>query len=329
MNTEAVNPEEIIDAAKMSKRQWRKSGKALSKVEATIATIYGITDTLNILKDFKFVEGKDGIKGTKDIIIGNVGIVMDTVKEIAGIVNGKNEDIKVNADDIAKLTPLIDFINSLNTSFKDLAASNEVAIKNNIDNYIRLIDRISIVDVEKFSPISKHINDINNSVDLIGKINSKQFESNTNNYIKFVDKVNAVDVKKLETSAKMFEQMASFSNSIKGDFEKLAESLGEKLVPVLENLKEIMQEIPDKIEAGSQNVSASVAATTAPVTRENVTAQVTRENNNLTAEEVDKIVASRMNEKAKADANGVASKLDELISLLKGYGSENVIVQTV
>ena len=127
----------------------------------------------------------------------------------------------------------------------------------------------------------------------------------------------------------MFEQMASFSNSIKGDFEKLAESLGEKLVPVLENLREIMQEIPDKIETSSQNVSASVAATTAPVTKENVTAQINRENPNLTAEEVDKIVAARMNEKAKADANGLASKIDELISLFKGYGGEHAVVQTI
>lgn len=329
MYTEAVNPEEIIDAAKMSKKQWRESGKALSKVEATIATIYGITDTLNILKDFKFVEGNADIKGTKDIIIGNVGIVMDTIKEIAGVVNGKNEDIKVKSDDIAKMTPLIDFINSLNIGFKDLAASNETAVKNNIDNYIRLIDRLSIVDIKTFSPITKQINDINNSVDLVGKINSKKFKNNIDNYVKFIDKVNTVDVAKLEKSAQMFEHMANFSNSIKGDFEKLAESLGEKLVPVLENLKEIMQEIPDKIEAGSQNVSASVAATTAPVTRENVTAQVNRENSNLTAEEVDRIVATRMNEKAKADANGLASKIDELISLFKGYSGEYAVVQTV
>jgi hypothetical protein len=90
-----------------------------------------------------------------------------------------------------------------------------------------------------------------------------------------------------------------------------------------------MQEIPDKIETGSQNVSASVAATVAPVTRENVTAQVNRENKNLTAEEVDRIVASRMNEKAKADANGLASKIDELISLFKGYGGEHAVVQTI
>ena len=90
-----------------------------------------------------------------------------------------------------------------------------------------------------------------------------------------------------------------------------------------------MSEIPDKLDDGFQNTSASIAATTAPITRENVEAQVNRENKNLTAEEVDKIVTARMNEKAKADANSVTSKIDELISLLKGYGGEHVVMQTI
>lgn len=329
MHTDATNSEDIIDAAKMSKRQWRKSGKALSKVEATIATIYGITDTLNILKDFKFVEGNGDIKGTKDIIIGNVGIVMDTVKEIAGVVNGKNEDIKVNADDIAKMNPLIDFIKSVNDGIKDLAASNETVVKNNIDNYIRLIDRLSIVDIETFNPISKHINDVNYSIDSVGKINSKQFESNINNYVKFIDKVNTVDVNKLETSAKMFEHMAKFSNSIKGDFDKLAESLSEKLLPVLTELKEVMGVLPEKIDTGFQNTSASIAATTAPTTPLNITEQVKRESPNMTPEQIQKEVDNRINERSKADANGIGAKLDELILLLKGYSGENVVVHTV
>ena len=329
MHTEAVDPEEVIDAAKMSKRQWKKSGKALSKVEATIATIYGITDTLNILKDFKFVEGNGDIKGTKDIIIGNVGIVMDTVKEIAGVVNGKNEDIKVNADDITKMMPLVDFINSLNNGFKDLASSNETAVKNNVDNYIRLIDRLSIVDIETFSPISKYINDINTSIDSVGKINSKQFESNIDNYVKFVDKVNTVEVSKLEKSAQMFKQMANFSNSIKGNFEKLAESISEDLMPVLEELKEIMEKVPTAIETNGANVSAAVASTTVAPTTTNVTKQVERENPGMDKKQVEQLVQARLREHANSAANSTASKIDELISLLKGYSGEHVIVQTV
>lgn len=329
MNTDSVNPEEIVDAAKMSKRQWRKSGKALSKVEATIATICGITDTLNILKDFKFVEGNGDIKGTKDIIIGNVGIVMDAVKEVATVVNGKKDDIKVNPNDISKIQPLIDFIQSLNNGFSDLASSNDTIVKNNVDNYIRLIDRLVLIDSTTFGTLASQINNVNSSFDEVGKVNSKNFENNINNYVKFVDKVNSIEVDKLKTTTQMFKQMSDFSNSIQGDFNKLAEALSDKLLPVLEELKEVMGVLPEKIDVGFQNTSASIAATNAPVTKENVIAQVNRENPLLTAEEIDKVVATRMHEKAKADANSMSAKLDELMSLLKGFGGERVIVQTV
>lgn len=329
MEAKSTSTEDIIDAAKMSKKQWRKSGKALSKVEATIATIYGITDALNILKDFKFVEGNGDIKGTKDIIIDNVGIMFNAVEEIATIVNGKSDNIKIKQNDIAKMMPLIDFVKSINDGIKDLAASNETVVKNNIDNYIRLIDRLSIVDIETFSPISKHINDLNTSIDLVGKINSKQFESNIDNYVKFVDKVNTVEVSKLEKSAQMFQQMANFSNSIKGNFEKLAESLSEDLMPILEELKEIMEKVPEKLDTGFQNTSASIAATTVAPTTSNVTAQVRRENPNMTAEEVSRIVDSRMKEHASTTANSTVAKIDELLSLLRGFSGEHVVVQTI
>ena len=49
----------------------------------------------------------------------------------------------------------------------------------------------------------------------------------------------------------------------------------------------------------------------------------------MTKEEVDAMVKTRINEKAQADANGVTAKMDELISLLKGFGGENVVVRTV
>ena len=38
---------------------------------------------------------------------------------------------------------------------------------------------------------------------------------------------------------------------------------------------------------------------------------------------------ARINERVKTDANGVAAKMDELISLLKGFGGSNVVVKTI
>jgi hypothetical protein len=123
--------------------------------------------------------------------------------------------------------------------------------------------------------------------------------------------------------------MSKFSNSIRGDFDKLAEALSDKLLPVLEELKEVMSVIPEKIDVGFQNTSASIAATSAPATTTNVTEQVKRENPNMTPEQIKKVVDNRIAEKSKADANGIGAKLDELMALLRGFGSDNVIVKTL
>lgn len=271
-----INPDDVVDAQKMSKREWRKANKKLSKVEATIGTIHGITDALNSIKELKLDDK------TQQLITTNIGIAFNSVESIAGIITGKVDNIKIDADDIEKLTPLVDYLGALNDGFNNIA---------NVD--------------------------------------PTKVEKNIGNYIKYVDKVNSMQVEKVQKTAQLFEKMHEFSVDIKGDFDKLAEALSEKLLPVLEDLKEVMGVLPEKIDSGFQNTSASIAATNAAPTTENVTAQVNRENPNLTKEEIDAMVKTRINEKAQADANGVSAKLDELISLLKGFSGENVVVKTI
>jgi hypothetical protein len=184
-------------------------------------------------------------------------------------------------------------------------------------------------DIERLTPLVDYISNLNKGFEGIASSDPASVKSNIDNYVKFIDKVNTVDVTKLQTSTKMFEQMSSFSSSIKGDFDKLAEALSEKLLPVLEELKEVMGVLPEKIDTGFQNTSASIAATAAPVTATNVTEQVKRENPNMTPEQIKKVVDNRIAEKSKADANGIGAKLDELMALLRGFGSDNVIVKTL
>jgi division protein CdvB (Snf7/Vps24/ESCRT-III family) len=115
--------------------------------------------------------------------------------------------------------------------------------------------------------------------------------------------------------------MAEFSKSINGNFEKLAESLNEDLMPVLEELKETLNKIPEKIDTNAASVSQSVAAYAAPAvgpsTQYGMTAQVQRENPNMSKEDVQKVVDKRLNEQARAQSQSLESKFDELIELLK------------
>lgn len=269
-----VDPESIVDAQKLSKREWKKANEKLSKVEATIATVQGICDALNTIKDLK-------IEKEQDKIVENVKTALGSIDRIAAIISGGKES-KIDKDKLKAIETVIDYVKELNEAFIE-----------------------------------------------VGNANSANVEKNIGNYVKFIDKVNTMDVEKVKKTAQMFEKMSRFSTSIKGDFDKLAEALSDKLLPVLEDLKEVMGVLPEKLDTGFQNTAAAVASTNAPATKENITAQVNRENPNLTTDEVNKIVESRISEAAKADANGVAAKLDELISLLRGYGGDVAVVKTL
>lgn len=230
------------------------------------------------------------------------------------------------------VSTMVERLNSINnfTGFENVNAKVD-EICNSANNIITKINGITPdvkeQDIKKRIGVLRLIND---EITKLGKdVKVNKLDKTIDNYIKFIDKVNTVEVKKLETSANMFKQMANFSSSIKGNFEKLAETLAEDLMPILQELKEIMGQVPEKLDTGFQNTSASIAATTYAPTTANVTEQVNRENPNLSKEEVDNIVKTRLNEKAKADANSTISKLDELISLLKGYSGDNVIVKTL
>lgn len=185
----------------------------------------------------------------------------------------------------------------------------------NIDRYFTLLKRV----INVFT--------VNNSD--FGMLNVGDHEKFINNNIKFLDKVNEIDTNKLKKTTNLYEQLRKFSESINGNFNLLAEALANKLIPVLEDLKEIMTVIPEKIDSSSNKISKSVNLLNYPTTTANVTEQTRLENPNLSEEDINQIVNARMNELAKADANGISAKIDDLMTLLRGFGGENVVVKTI
>lgn len=354
---------------RQNKRRIRQNKKILSKIDKVINRIDNIADSLISISEFtldetiksQIISNIDHIfecieRVDTEIKLRNAALTItkgDSGEEIKDIVTLRKERrlarqnkkiARQNKKQMTKigsimetLVGVIDAVESIKEFEWDIT---DKQLTKKVDIIFKSINQVSAAitknnnipnkaELKNLQPLIDYLCEFSDSTKELAEINSDNLKKNIDNYVKFVDKINSIEVNKLETSAKMFQQMANFSNSIKGDFDRLAESLGEKLVPVLENLREILQEIPDKLDDGFQNTSASIAATTAPATRENITAQVNRENPSMTPEEVTSMVDQRMAEKAKSESTGVAAKLDELISLLKGYGSENVIVQTI
>ena len=353
----------------LSNRELKASDNKLSKVDGIISSLGNIKTALESIKDFNLDKdltidesldkNNNNIKTLKGVILDNtekIFMFIDKLEEkIKSFINDKGvlstRDINNFEEKLSKHNNIIKTISGITT---DLKSINELDFKDgstlqneitqNITGAFKTIKTISSIlsgDSEngkiQFNPaeaaIAKdvlgYVESLNKSFISIGNADATTVGKNIDNYSKFIGKVSTINVEKVKTVATMFEHMAEFSNSIKGNFDKLAESLSDKLLPVLEDLKEIMSEVPDKLDTGFRNTSASIAATNAAPTKSNIAAQVVREQPGMSKEEVDKLVEARFNERAKTDANGIAAKLDELISMFKGMSSDVAVVKTV
>lgn len=358
-----------ISNSRKHKKLFNKNTKTFKRAEKLLVEINDIAEQLEFLSKFNITDDIKTaiianiqdifsvITSIEQLIIngntpdGNTAKLNISNEEISDVrkntrrgrraLNKQTKLVNKTSVLITSLGEIIDVVESLGTETKfKLDEAKKTAITTNVSDIMTLVDEIikSItsksnehknIDTGSFEKISNVILTVADTFDIIAGADQTALNKNISTYSGFIDKVNTVDVAKLETSTKMFAQMADFSNSIKGDFTKLAETLNENLMPVLQELKEIMGVIPEKLDTGFQNTSASIAATTVAPTQESVKAQVNRENPSMTKKEVDNIVQQRMKDYSKTEATGVVAKLDQLIELLKGYSGENVRVKTI
>jgi hypothetical protein len=173
----------------------------------------------------------------------------------------------------------------------------------------------------KYTTFLDIITNINGSMSDMAKVSTTDVNNQKKlltNYGDFLTKVNNIDVGKVKTTSDMFAQMARFSESVSGDFDNLANSINENLMPVLEELKKVMEQMDKTLEKGFADTSASIGAAGTTANADEMGAQVSRENPNANADEVAAMTRERLKKQDRDKAQGVATKLDELIRLLKG-----------
>jgi flagellar biosynthesis/type III secretory pathway chaperone len=133
-----------------------------------------------------------------------------------------------------------------------------------------------------------------------------------------LDKVNSIDLAKLQTTTNLFEKMAEFSKSISGDFEGLADTLNDKIAPLIEELKGLLEGVQERVEKSGSDISASVYASKAPILNQSEMAnQTAREMPKSTNEEREKETRRRMEAQARQQNSEIVSKLAELIDLFE------------
>ena len=175
------------------------------------------------------------------LTIGMITLIAKNLKYLEGIeINQKIVEAKVQAV-VGTANSLINHINESNINKGDVKKAG--------------LTRDFMKQIEKTVGYMSKIGEMNNQ---------GQFDKAIDSYVRFVDKINTVKLENLQTATNMFEKMAEFSKSISGNFEGLADSINDKIMPLLEQLNESLNKTNENIENGSFGVTTVTSGPAAP-----------------------------------------------------------------
>lgn len=284
----------------------------INQISERVNTLFNSTDINKKTADY--LNSEDFDKNTEKF--GNFGNVLKTLKEMTDSIK-QVEKFKIGPEGKKRIEDSISTI--FNASSFIVRKVNEGLAEQSNAQYV----------YDQLNPFIDALSKLNEGFESLSKVDNKAFKKNVKDFAEFMSRVNKVDIVKVEKTTNLFEKMSQLTKEMDGNFDKIAIALTEKLLPVLEDLKTIMVDVPEKLDKGFSNTSASIAATNAAPSKSGYEAQVRRENPSWDNSRVNQEAEARLNDKAKADANGIAAKLDELIALFKGQSSEVAIVRPI
>lgn len=180
--------------------------------------------------------------------------------------------------------------------------------------YCKLFRTIDSIGINRAKAVT--VKSILESLTRFSNMNNGESVANSEkllqNYDKFLTKVNDVKLSNLKTTTKMFEQMARFSESINGNFDGLADTLNDRIAPLMEELKQLLNDVQEKVAQRAEQPVSEMDAEKANI-KSNMSTQ------GLTKEEVDKRVDYKYKQgvQQRYGTDEIASKLNQLINLFK------------
>lgn len=289
------------------------------KIKANIGSIFdtisAITTAISVNRKTKN-ESQDQSKFAKFLrsvpLIGNIMDIVDAIMEIGSVaqslvvvgcvtlIANNLEYLQNVIIDQPKVLQAVDTVMQTVALISQRINANKDLLKKN--------------NIRSFKKLSKGIAGLAKSILKFNKLNESKFNTATEGFVKFIDKTNTVDIDKIKSLRDLFEQMSRFSESIKGDFEKLADTLSEKLVNILENLHNMLQEIQNGSGASfmTNTVNTNTALPYNPVSPVTETTKDTKENSS---------------EKVIPYIDNIESILNEIDMTIKSIKREGIAVE--
>lgn len=142
-------------------------------------------------------------------------------------------DICSSMDELLKTESFTNFSLYLGTMCNGLVGWYNEGVFSKIDDIEDVVE--TLVDIsEDMNELSANLENLN------GKSNA--FDEFVNGNVRFVESVNKLDTSKANALANVFEKLADLSESLNGNFDKLAEAISDKLINTLQQLNDTISE---------------------------------------------------------------------------------------
>lgn len=346
-----------------TRKEYRRNKRQLKRTDKVLGFVKDIVTTISEIQKLKIDEST--IVSHVDKLLQTVDLIDAIIEQRIGLKDSEKNDValsraqkrelrraqrqenrlkKLEAKNIDKITAIMVNVGDMISTIKDLSelkinsaeviSKSEVllscadAIYNQIDE--RFGKTTPTIDVSHFTSVVDVIKTLNESMISISDITEdkvKNTEHLFKNYVILLDKINTIKVDNVEKTTKMFKQMAQFSESIDGNFERLAETINENLMPVLEELKQIMNESSDRLEKGFNSTNETLVATSpVPVSKSGMKGIVKAGNPGMSDSQASAAADKKLAAQMRSQNQTLASKLDEVIDLLSGRGRINAMV---
>lgn len=154
--------------------------------------------------------------------------------------------------EVARLTSLY---NSYETVSVDSIVSKAAMYKTTLGEFKQIMDLANEIqpNPEQIRTNSELIDRISQSIGSFVQVSDKDVENSkkiTDNYAKFLMTVDKMDYNKLNTTTWMMKYWASISRDLRGDFEGLAKTVSQHIMPMLDKLNHTM----DNVTKCQQNI---------------------------------------------------------------------------
>lgn len=161
---------------------------------------------------------------------------LEEVPELIELIIGMSDGLLTVCGKIDELTATDSFMNFdvyLSKMCQGLVGWYDDNLFKNLDDIEKAVDQL--VDITKdMVKISGNIEELDGT----GEVFDKFIDGN----VRFVDSINKLDTSKANALAHVFDKLASLSESLNGNFDKLADAISDKLINTLQQLNDTISE---------------------------------------------------------------------------------------